>query len=419
MCATAIALSAAALTYDRTASSAERHWWREWIDVNTAEGARQLLSTIAGSTITVAGVVFSITVLILSFASSQHGPRLLRNFMRDRLSQFALGAFVSTYLYSLLVLRTIGNDSGAELPHVAIAGALVLGIGSMAVLVFFIHHIARAIQVSTIVNAVGRDLDALIRDYRAHSESNPQPQTQSSAKPAPRRVHSIRSRVDGYVQALSHEDLLTAAVEARGCVRMNVAPGDYVSERMPLATFETNETADAAPTLDAIRDAIVIGLERTNEQDLEFPIDQLAEMAVRALSPSLNDPFTAINCINRLGGALAELASFPWPESALRDDTAQLRVILLPTSIDRLLHRAFQQILHYGGSNPAIVRQVMKMLAQTAERAHPQHQPAIAAYADHVLRSVTAEWNERDRREVQQLNQRTHRPAPSRPPPTT
>lgn len=385
MCAMAAVGATSALHYDLGPNVLSNHAWLQWASVNTTDGARALLSTIAGSMITVAGVIFSINVLALSFASSQYGPRLLRNFMRDRPSQVVLGAFLATYLYCVLVLRTVGSSAEkVQLPHLAIAGALVLGLASLAVLIFFIHHVARAIQVSSVVEGVGRDLTTLIAEFVQRPSQRP---TASEAAGAGGHRCVIESLADGYVQALAFDELVATAATADGVVQMHVTPGDYVSSGLPLATLHTRTRPEPLP-LKPIRTAIVVGTQRTNDQDLEFPIDQLAEIAVRALSPGVNDPFTAILCINRLGAALGSLAGVRWPAPSFADQHGHERLRLLPNSLERLLHRSFDQILHYGATNRAIARQVMKMLAHVAGRACADHAPAVGAFADHVMQQL-------------------------------
>ncbi len=385
MCLLVIAAAYGILAVDASVEAAGGWGGGRWIEVNTAEGAREFLSTIASSTITLAGVIFSITILALSFASSQYGPRLLRNFMRDRASQLVLGTFVSTYLYCLLILRTVGGGAGEpSVPHTAIVGALVLALVTTSVLIFFIHHVARAIQVSTIVSGVGRDLDKLIQEY-AHRALEQPSSPDPLASIRGQHGHPVGSRCDGYVQALSYEQLVEAATAGEGTIEMHVAPGDYLSRGQRLATLYTERAEVSEKTLALLREAVVLGTQRTNEQDIEFPIDQLAEIAVRALSPSMNDPFTAIMCIDRLGSALDQLAAFDWPEPVVRNEEGAPLVNLLPRSMERLLHRAFSQILHFGESNPVIVRQVMKMLAQVAPRSLDVHAPAIVAYADQIM----------------------------------
>jgi uncharacterized membrane protein len=412
MCIAAMTGASLALRSGRGASVLSNHGWLAWASVNTADGARELLSTIASSTITVAGVIFSITVLALSFASSQYGPRLLRNFMRDRLSQVVLGAFLSTYLYCLLVLRTLGAEAETlKLPHVAIAGALVLGIVTMAVLIVFIHHLARSMQVSSIVDAVGQDMAVLIRDFRTRGEESAARAHVVDSPAGGSFQHVIHSHVTGYVQALAREDLLDAAVAAGGTVSLRVRPGDYVDDGLTIATV-LSQNPDLPPSVvERVRSSVVVGSERTNEQDMEFPIDQLAEIAVRALSPGVNDPFTAILCINRLGSALNALTVCRWPEFTILDSRGIERVRLLPMSMPRMLQRAYGQILHYGGSNPVIGRQVMKMLAQAADRSQPAHVSHIARFADQLLDRAAAaganssaddlrEWHDRIRATV-------------------
>lgn len=386
MCVGAAAIALLVVAYDRTGTPRDHETWRRWIDVNTAEGARELLSTIASSTITLAGVIFSITILALSFASSNYGPRLLRNFMRDRASQLVLGTFAATYLYCLLVLRTVGSEGdGSDIPHTAIAGALVLGVVTIGVLIFFIHHVARAIQVSTLTAGVGHDLDELIEHFIAAGEKEPRGEESVLTEKLSGGV-LVTSEIAGYVQALSHEELLKVADRLDGTVHLEIAPGDYISRGSLLLRLVGKNSVEASRAVDDARDAVVVGTQRTNEQDLEFPLDQLAEIAVRALSPGTNDPFTAIACINRLGGALSRVGSVTWPEPLLRDERGLPRVFLVPSSMGRLLRRAFSQIIHYGGDNPAIVRQVMKMLHRVAACADPAHRRDIQAFAGEIHR---------------------------------
>lgn len=389
ICVCAAAGAAGVLWYDRATADGRAPTLPEWITVGSIDGARELLSTIAGSTITLAGVIFSITILILSFASSHYGPRLLRNFMRDLPSQCALGTFVSTYLYCLLVLRTLGEGDHTSIPHAAVTGGLVLGMSSMGVLIFLVHHVARSIQVADIIHGVGADLDALIDTLIRCAERSDRLPEELSGEPEG-RAHRVNGAVDGYVQAVSLENLVELAASHDGAVRLHVAAGDHVTAGARVATWYAKGREFSPEVLDAIRAAIVPGVQRTNEQDIEFPIDQLAEIAVRALSPGVNDPFTAIQCIDRLGGGLTRLAKVRWPGSVLRaPNDATPRVWQLPITMRRLLDRSFGQVLHYGGANPVIVRQVMKMLAEIAEDAVEPHRDAVVAYADELLvRSV-------------------------------
>lgn len=352
----------------------------DWLNVNTGEGARELLATISGSTITLGGVIFSVTIVALSFASSQYGPRLLRNFMRDRSSQVVLGTFLGTYLYCLLVLRTVGGSDSTDqlVPHAAIGGALLFSLASLGMLIYFIHHVARSIQVSSMVAGVGADLDDAIAALGRRPAA-----TAHERRLVPRGTpRLLRATRPGYVQALAEEALLECAVRRRAVIRLHIAAGDYVICGQPLATLSTLE-AEGEPVdcADELRDCVIIGSDRSNEQDIEFPIDQLAEMAVRALSRSKNDFFTAVLCINRVGSGLAELAALAERDPLLRDSDGNARVELLLPSFERMLLRAFAQTLAHADGKPVICRQIMKALAIAASQAVPSHHKVILDFA--------------------------------------
>ena len=351
------------------------------------DGARGLLETAAGSLITVAGVSFSIAIVLMSLASSQFGPRLLRTFMRDRANQVVLGVFVSTYLYCLLVLRTIrGEESGgAFVPHLSVSVSVLLTVASLAVFIYFIHHAAQLIQVSHIIASVGTGLEELIDrhvpagDRTSHGD-RPVLVTQPAGD-----GRLVRADSSGYVEHVDDESLLTAAVERDVLVRLTVRAGSHVVPGSVLAEVWPVERTDDA-CAGAVRGAIVLGDQRTEQQDIEFGFQQLEQIALRALSPGINDPFTAGICVDRLGVTLCSLAERPRPSRLTTDDAGRSRVIAQEITFAELLVSAFDEIRRSGRDILYILVRLLGTLARIAEHAHRQEDlAAIREQAEMVI----------------------------------
>ncbi|MGE3539031.1 MAG: DUF2254 domain-containing protein [Candidatus Tectimicrobiota bacterium] len=343
-----------------------------WIWIGGAEGARSLLEAVASSMITVAGVVFSITMVALTMASAQFGPRLLRNFMRDTGNQVVLGTFVATFIYCVLVLRTIrSGDDMAFVPYIAVTGAIVLALASLGVLIYFIHHTSTTIQVSNVIGRVSLELDtAITRLY---------PQQVESGEPGRRRSEPLReipaacerqgtavaASRRGYLQGIDYETLLRLAQEYDCLLCLQTRPGSFVIAGSTLALVWPAEHLDTA-LVKRVRDACVVGSERTSIQDVEFCINQLVELAVRALSPGINDPFTAITCIDHLGAALCHLAQRLIPSPYRYDEAKHLRLIVYPVTFASVTETALNQIRQYGCSSVAVTLRLLETLAVVA-----------------------------------------------------
>lgn len=271
-----------------------------WVYTGGEAGARALLGTVASSTIGVAGTTFSITVAALSLASAQMGPRLLRNFVRDSGNQYALGIFLGTFAYALVVLRTVRSvDEAAFVPHLGVTGALLLALLSVATLVWFVHHVATGINVETVIDGVHNELSGAI------DRLDPG-QPDSVATTAPPRGVPVALPERGYLRAVDEQDLADWAEKAGAVVVLLVRPGDYLFPGAAVAELIGERKGEEAA--DAIRAAFSLGSKQAATQDLEFAVRQLVEIALRALSPGINDPFTAIAVLDRLGAALCEIA---------------------------------------------------------------------------------------------------------------
>lgn len=366
------------------------------------EGAREVLSTTAGSMITVAGVVFSITMVALVLASSQFGPRILRNFMRDRANQVVLGTFIATFLYCLLVLRAVrGFEDVTFVPHLSVALGVGLALASVGVLIFFIHHVATSIQAPVVVARVGRELDEAVDrvypdddsdDDRAEEDSPSDSESRGrnrrgdpgvDAGPAHdgRSIHAPRG---GYVTALDHQRLLTVATEKDLTVRCLCRPGDHLVEGEPLASVSSAGELDEKAA-DRIRSAFHLASTRSEQQDVIFAAGELVEIAVRSLSTGINDPFTATNCVDRLAQALARVARRSPPAERLRDDEGRVRVVLIHPSFGDLLDVSFEQIRAHGRGSAFVLVSLLEAIESVGCIARrPSDRAELIRHADRV-----------------------------------
>ena len=337
----------------------------EWVYAGGADGARALLSTVAGSMVTVAGVGFSITIVALVLASTQFGPRLLTLFMRDLISQVTLGTFTATFTFCILVLRTIrGPDEGGDpfVPQVAITVAIGLTLLSVAALVYFFHHVAVSIQAPKLVAAVARDLDRAIDALVPQAFGDPGPAGAPDEVPAVGRDAVVAATRSGYVQVMDDARLLGLAVKHDLCIRLATRPGLFVVRGNPVLIARPRErvTDEVAA---AMRSTLIVGDARTPEDDIEFSVRQLVEVALRALSPAINDPFTAMSAVDWLGAALARLAGTEFPGRYRYDADGRLRIVADVSTFGGITHTIFSRIRHYGGSSPVVLNRLLEAIA--------------------------------------------------------
>lgn len=325
------------------------------------DASRSLLAAVAGSMITVAGTVFSITLVGLSLASSQYSSRVLRNFMRDRTNQAVLGIFVGIFAYCLVVLRSIyGNGDDAFVPSVAVLLGLLLGFGGIGVLVFFIHHIAQSIQASQILEAVRVETcESIDRLFPRRVDASDIPY------PTVEHWHEAR-RADGagYLQFVDYARLGEIA-RAHG-VRLNVhmRVGQYVLEGDRLLSASSPPREGLG---DEVGECWTIGAQRTLEQDVGFGIRQLVDVALKALSPGVNDTTTAIMCVDTLTAVLAHLAPRDLSYAGCACD-GEVWVQAHHPRFEELLAEAFDQTRHSGGDNIAVLQRLRWSLAALGTR---------------------------------------------------
>jgi uncharacterized membrane protein len=363
MVVASVLLAAAALSLDSVLAGSDLP---PWVYTGGADGARALLSTIAGSMVTVAGVGFSITIVALVLASTQFGPRLLGLFMRDLTSQATLGIFVATFTYCILVLRTIrGPDEVGEafVPQVAMTIAIAITLVSVGVLVYFFHHVAVTIQAPSLVATVAHDLDEAIDHLMTPGMGIAGPVPATDAVPHPVRDGAVSATTDGYVQVIDDAWLFELAVRHDLCIRILTRPGLFVVASNPILAVRPAKAAADSGVRHALRDAVIIGDVRTAEDDIEFSVRQLVEVALRALSPAINDPFTANAAVDWLGAALARLATEEWPPRYRYDAAGGLRVIAEVPTFAGVTHTIFSRIRHYGGSSPVVLNRLLEAVA--------------------------------------------------------
>jgi len=368
-------------------------------------GARALLSTVAGSVISIAGVAFSITIVALTLASSQFGPRLLRTFMKNKGNQLVLGIFIATFVYSLLVMGAIRDvDHQLFVPIVSVLCSLVFALVSLGAFIYFIHNVSTSIHADNVVFAISKDLNRAI-DRMVARVSHRQQGTHTSpeeAVPAHNRETSqvILCATDGYLQAIDFSCLVTLAQAQDITIKVLHRPGDFVMKKHSIVTlWPAKELTEAVQQ--KVNQAFIVGAQRTEEQDLEYAIHQMVELALRALSPGINDPFTAISCIDWLGAAINRLAEQGLPKSYYYDDRDDLRVIADVPEMAGVFDAAFSQIRQHGSNNMAIILRLLETFRAIALGTdHQEAHQAIRRHADMVygvsLTTVTAESDKKD-----------------------
>lgn len=390
MSAIAILLAFIILNFDRTNPFANQGVW--WLYTGGPDGARSVLSSIAGSMITVAGTAFSITIVALQLAASNYGPRLLRNFMRDTGNQIVLGTFLSTFIYCLLVLRTIHAESfNLFVPQISVTVGIGFAIASVAVLIYFIHHASTIIQASHIIKGASDELDdAVDRLFPAQigqSLSEDQQRFDKIPDNFETAACSVPASRSGYLQMIDDALLMKLARQRDVLIRVEARPGTFIAQGNALVSVFPR--TDLTPKLTRkLNQAFMLGSERTEQQDVEFPIDQLVEIALRAISPAVNDPFTAIRCIDRLGAGLSRLAQREFPSPYRYDQHHKLRVIAEPVRFEGLVETAFSPIRQYARSDRAVTLRLLDALIQIANSTdHPSYQAALKHQAEMIVHS--------------------------------
>lgn len=383
LCCAAAVLAQGLIAVDRSYAGAVAPGWTALVFYRVGEnGSRDILGAIASSSLAVAGTTFSITMAVLALTSSSYGPRLVRNFMTDRGNQVVLGVYVSTFLYSLLVLRSIRvlgdpGDPDAEVfvPHLAVNAAVVLAVANVAVLIYFIHHISDSIQISTLARRVRSDLlDSIDRLYPAEVGQPPAPggagpagDVRAATALAGAGAPLVVGR-SGYLQSVRDDALMKAAVRADVVLALQVRPGQFLLEDTVAVLIHPADRLDER--LEAsIRSALTVADARSPHQDPEFSVQQLTEMAVRALSPGTNDPYTAINALHDLSVALSRLVGREEPSVVRLDDHGTVRVVATHVGTAELVVSVLDGVRWYATSAPSVMIAALDLVRRVGSHA--------------------------------------------------
>jgi len=365
-----------------------------------SEGARATLSAIASSVMTVAGISFSVTIVVLQLASSQYSPRVMRGFLRDRLIQSVLGAYIGTFTYVLLVLRTVRAENQREelfVPALSITVAVVLGLTCMVLLIAFVHHVAQSIQVSVIVDDIATESREAMSALYPEEIGEPAGQSPEAPPQGEGACREVLALEDGYLEYL--DESAFAAIEGASLARIEVRVGDYVRKREVLARVWPGRVAEERCA--ALARAFELEKERTIRQDLEFGFRMIVDVALRALSPGVNDPTTAVYCVNTLSALLCDAARRRFPDR-LRTLESGLVIHAPRPGFADLARLSFKQIIHYGRGDFFVANAVLAALeAIAAQDARGRHRAVLGELAEHLLEVVAASpWPAQDQQDT-------------------
>ncbi len=409
MTGTAMALAFAMLKLDLARKSGLMEKLGLMNYTGAPDGALTLLSTIAGSMITVAGTVFSITLVALTLASQQFGPRVLRNFMQDIKYQFVLGTFLATFIYCLLVLRSVQVEPNNQfVPHISITVGILLAIASIGVFIYFIHHASTSIHAWHIIREISDELETNINYLFSERFAGDRHiehigrWVEEMPVDFDQKAHRIRAAGSGYIRGIDYDRLMYIAKSKDLLLHIKHRPGKFIVQGSELVRAWPEENINRMLTKQINR-AFILGRERTAFQDVEFSIKQLVEIAIRAISPAVNDPFTAIRCIDQLSAALCRLAKTDFPSPYGYDDHHKLRMIIDQVTFAGLIDDAFHQIRQYGRTDVAVTIRSLEVIATIAEHTdNKENRAALLRHADMIRRgSQEGVLEELDRKDVE------------------
>lgn len=376
----AMVIGAAALAYGALTVELDLGKETGWyLFSGSGSQAPQFLSSLMTAMITMATLAISITMVVLTLAAQQLGPRLIRNFMRNRRTQISLGLFIGTVVYLLLVLRSAYGERNS-VPNLAVTGGTLLVLICVITLLLFVHHLARSIVADNIIDEVGGELDgsiARLLPEKDDDEQVPSPKRHDEGKIVP-LAHG------GYVQAIDYGKIANAAAEAEATVELAVRAGHHAVTGVVAATISPAEHASDA-LCQAIRGGVVVGAERTTVQDLEFSVRQMVEVALRALSPGINDVYTALAVINRLSLSIRNMMARGAAQSVWCDADGTARVTAPVSSFEGVTDAAFNQIRQSGFGKPAVLIHLADSLGQLLQQAGDKHRPALEKHLTLVL----------------------------------
>lgn len=359
---------------------------------------RSVLAVLIGALVTALSIVFSSTVVVLTLAASQLGPRLLRTYVRDRSNQVLIGVFSSTVFYNLTALFVVGRlQESRGIPNLTVLGGFLMTCAALFVLIYFIHHVARNIQAPNVILSVSEELRALIR--RTYPELDEGGEEQEESPVLPQKVTSLHATGTGYIQAVDERTLLVLTTEQQLVLRTWRRPGDFVIQGEHLADVHGTGIFDEE-LLPSLAGCFILGENRTATQDVEFVLIEIVEIAIRALSPGINDPFTAKTCVDRLAEALCLLADREQPRVFHRDGDTNLRLVLDQPTFGSFCDAAFHQIRQHGSSDVYVLIHLIESLNRIMLHARNDRQKEAiwrhAALVNNAGQSLPEEGDRQD-----------------------
>jgi uncharacterized membrane protein len=386
-----------------------------WIAVEDPDGGRAFLSVVAGSMISTTGITFSITIASLVSASSQLGPRVLNNFLRDRGNQLVLGTLTATYTFCLFVLKSINSTPGEVfVPNLSITISIVLTIFSLAALVYFFHHISTSLQADYVIAQIGEELTRAIEHlfpekmrYRSlqqkllREEDLPEYLSDEGGQ-------KIKSSSSGYLQALDVDTLVVIAEENELLMRTELRPGEFTAEENTLLTIWPSKEIPQE-LKKRMEGSFILGDQRLRIQDVEYHLNQLIEIALRALSTGINDPLTAMSCVDQISAALSQLMERSIPTGYNYDSNEKLRLITKPLTFTDIIEKSFNQIRRNGADSVSVTVRLLEGIELIAPHIRTGEQKTtLIRQADILLRQSKEKIRDKyDKEIIQKQHQKT------------
>ena len=366
----------------------------KWLVPSDPGMAQLMLGATAGSCITIVSVVYSVLLIALTFASMQFSPRILSSFIKDRVSQTTLGLFIGTFAYCLILLPSVHSGAKYLVPTLSLSVSLVLSTICLFYLIFFIHHIAIAIQVNYIVDRIAAEAERTVDKVFGPPLSGFPAETQPIIEPT--KGTRVASRRAGYIQFLDEKKLISIA-ESENCeVFVHRGVGQFVPGGIPLFTVQAQFPVGEELKRKALS-CFHIGPLRSMEDDVEFGVLQLVDIALKAISPAVNDPSTAINCVDNLSRVLVKAATLQPPVNYVLDDKGVVRLTRRQTTFSRLLEIAFDQIGPYGKGDMAVSLRIMRVLYDISGLTnYPPYLTSIRQMAKKITEACRERFNEDD-----------------------
>jgi uncharacterized membrane protein len=364
--------------------------------------AQVVLATIAATIMTVVSIVFAILLMTLTLASMQFSPRILLSFVKDRVTQWTLGIFLGTFAYCMAALPAARSLPHPFAPIATVTGAMLLALTCVAWLIVFINHISQSISVNHIVDRIARETEGVINDIMPDPQ-RPAIHQEGIPLAGDRQEAFVDSTVSGYIRYIDTGQLLTLAKTFKSRLRLLRRVGHFVPEGVALLGLAPGERLDSERA-DALRGAFDIGPARTLQQDVEFGVIQIVDIALKALSPAVNDPSTAITCVDQLGRILIRFVSRNPPVSLLCDPPHVVRVVVPWLEVDTLLDTAFEQIRHYAAADIAVSLRLLRALGDVASTCSDQR--IIESLTARARRIVTGCAERLSAEQIERLRER-------------